>query len=95
MLPEKALIANVDYTDPKDGTMYVTLFNKDLEVKETESVNAELVAEGLAMVGRKLRAWEKVGPGTESVLKVLREKEAEAKEERRGIWEYGDLTEDE
>ena len=95
MLPEKGLIANVDYTDPKDGTMYVTLFDKDLEVKETESVNAELVAGGLAMVGRKLRAWERNGPGVEDVVRVLREKEGSAKEERRGVWEYGDLTEDE
>ena len=94
LLPDKALIANVDYTDPKDGTMYVTLFDKDLEVKETESLNARLVGEGLGMVPRKLRAWEKNGPGVEGVLKVLREKEAGAKEERRGIWEYGDLTED-
>ena len=91
----KALIANVDQTDPRDGTMYVTLFDKDLEVKETESVNGELVGMGLAMVARKLRAWERSGQGVEAVLKVLREKEAEARRERRGMWEYGDLTEDE
>jgi staphylococcal nuclease domain-containing protein 1 len=93
-LPDRALIANIDYTDPKDGTLYVTLFDKNLEVKETESVNMELVAEGLAMVPRKLRPWEKNGQGVEALLSALKAKEKEAKDDRRGIWEYGDLTED-
>ena len=91
-LPEKQLVANVDYTDPKDGTLYVTLFEKDLEAKESESINAELVEQGLAMVPRKLRAWEKTGNGAEQLLTTFKEKEKEAKEGRRGMWEYGDLT---
>lgn len=43
-------------------------------------VNGEAVGEGLAMVA------------TED--KVLLAKQEEAKKERRGVWEYGDLTED-
>ncbi|MCJ1470211.1 hypothetical protein MMC07_008856 [Pseudocyphellaria aurata] len=44
-------------------------------------VNEEVVGEGLAMVA--------AGGG-----KGLKDKEEEAKGERRGVWEYGDLTED-
>ena len=58
-----------------------------------ESLNAELVGEGLAMVPKKLKPWE-VGRVGEQVLARLREREKEAKEERRGMWEYGDLTGD-
>ena len=49
---------------------------------EEVDVNAEVVGEGLAMVAG----------GEEKTS--LREKEEKAKKERRGIWEYGDLTED-
>ena len=84
------LIANVEYTD-KDGTLYVNLFAKDMEVKETESLNAEIVSEGLAMVAKKPRGWEK---SATKILEGLKEREKEAKEERKGMWEYGDLTED-
>jgi staphylococcal nuclease domain-containing protein 1 len=54
-------------------------------------VNAEVVGEGWAMVARKLRPWERAD--TEA-LKALREKEGVARDGRKGVWEYGDLTED-
>ena len=87
---EKTVIANVDATD-KDGTMYLTLFEKNIDVKETESINALVVAEGLAMVPTKLRPWEKSAP---KLLDDLKERQAVAKEARRGMWEYGDITDD-
>jgi len=88
----KELVANVDYTDPKEGTLYVTLFDPAASEKLTESINSEVVAEGLAMVPRKLRAWER---SFGDVLEALRRVERVAREEeRRGMWEYGDLTED-
>lgn len=87
----KELVANVDFTD-KDGTLYVTLYDAKADPGLADSVNADIVAEGLAMVPRKLKGWEK---GYSDVLRVLREKERVAREEeRRGMWEYGDLTED-
>lgn len=87
----KELVANVDYTD-KDGTLYVTLFDPKTSDKLTESINSEVVAEGLAMVPRKLKPWER---SFGDVLKALKKVETVAKEdERRGMWEYGDLTED-
>ena len=49
----------MDYTDPKDGTLYVTLFDPKTSDKLTESINSEIVAEGLAMVPRKLKPWER------------------------------------
>ena len=42
------------------------------------------------MVGRKLSRWEAARVG---VIKSLREREDKAKEERLGMWEFGDLTE--
>ncbi len=87
----KELVANVDFTD-KDGTLNITLYDAKADPGLADSINAEILAEGLAMVPRKLKAWEK---GFSDVLKIFREKERIAREEeRRGMWEYGDLTED-
>ncbi|KAI9772735.1 MAG: hypothetical protein M1840_000330 [Geoglossum simile] len=86
----KQLVANVDSVGP-DGTLYITLFDPKVSGSLLESYNADIVAEGLAMVPKKLRAWE--GAATD-VLSALKTKEEEAKKGRRGMWEYGDLTED-
>lgn len=86
----RQLVANVDAVD-KDGTLFVTLMDPKSSDSIDQSVNADIVAEGLALVPRKLRAFEKAG--TETLAK-LKEREKEAKENRRGMWEYGDLTED-
>lgn len=86
---DRELAANVDYVDP-EGTLHITLLDGTSESLE-QSINADIVREGLAMVPRKLKAWERAASKT---LDNLRELEAEAKAERRGIWEYGDLTED-
>jgi staphylococcal nuclease domain-containing protein 1 len=87
----RQLVANVDAVE-KDGGLWVTLFDPKESASGAESLNADCVGEGLAMVGRKLRAWEKVEKG---VLEGLGRRESEAKEGRRGMWEYGDLTGDE
>ena len=89
-MANKELVASVDATD-KDGTLWVTLFDPKSQAAEDESLNKEIVAEGFAMVAKKLRSWE-MGRG--KVLQSLKAKEEEAKSERRGMWEYGDLTED-
>ncbi|PNS19064.1 Acid phosphatase [Sphaceloma murrayae] len=86
----KQLVANVDAVE-KDGTLFVTLFDPKKSDRPDQSVNAEVVGEGLGMVPRKLKAWER---GAGDVLAGLRKREDEAKGERRGMWEYGDLTED-
>ena len=88
----REMVANVEATDAKDGgVMYVTLFEKDLAKAAHESFNADVIGEGLAMVPRKLKVWEKAAP---DMLKGLSEKEKEAREGKKGVWEYGDLSED-
>jgi staphylococcal nuclease domain-containing protein 1 len=82
----KELVANVDYTGP-DGTLYVTLG----EASAKETINSEIIAEGHAMVPRKLQKWEL---SMSDILKGLAEKQEEAIQDRRGLWEYGDLRDD-
>ena len=90
---DKQLVANVDHIAPasEGGTLFVTLFDPKQSETLSESLNADVVGEGLAMVARKLKAWERASG---EVLGALRSREEEAKAGRRGIWEYGDLTED-
>ena len=87
---DRQLVANVDYVSP-EGTMHVTLLDPSVSKNLDNSINADIVQEGLAMVPRKLKAWERSCTETLAHLRTL---EDEAKEERRGMWEYGDLTED-
>lgn len=91
----KRLVGSFDYVDAKEGLSYVTLFDPKAEgaSKVTESINRQMVLDGHALVARKLKAWER-SKVFEPVIKNLKEAEAEAKEARRGIWEYGDITED-
>ncbi|KHJ31295.1 putative transcription factor [Erysiphe necator] len=86
----KQLVSNIDYTSP-DGILYITLFDPNYSEKLTDSINTEMVAAGHAMVPTKLKAWER---SFGDVLKTLREKEEEAIQSRRGLWEYGDLRDD-
>lgn len=85
----RELVANVDYV--VDGTLYITLLDPKISTKIEESINAEVVREGLAMIPTKLKGWERQATETLSRLGELQE---EAKKARRGMWEYGDLTED-
>ncbi|KAK6081596.1 Tudor domain-containing protein [Seiridium cupressi] len=90
----RKLVASIDFADPKEGLSYVTLFDATSGSSSfTDSVNKEIVAAGLAMIPTKLKTWERGSQSTE-VLKKLREIETQAKSERRGMWEYGDITED-
>ncbi|KAH8423541.1 putative transcription factor (Snd1/p100) [Aspergillus melleus] len=86
----RELVANVDYVTP-EGTLHVTLLDPAESKNLDHSINADVVREGYAMVPKKLKAWERAASDTISHLRTL---ENEAKDERRGMWEYGDLTED-
>ncbi|KAK0250750.1 hypothetical protein LTR91_014438 [Friedmanniomyces endolithicus] len=97
MTYDRALVAMVDYQDTRENVLWVTLIEPSDasgsgSAAKVRSLNAEVVSEGLAMVPGKLRSWEKGADG--EVLRDLRGREGEAKEGRRGMWEYGDLTED-
>lgn len=87
---DRQLVANVDHVDP-EGTLHVTLLDPSVSKSLDQSINADVVREGFAMVPRKLKAWERASADT---LEHLRELETEAKASRLGMWEYGDLTED-
>ena len=86
----RELVANVDFVDG-DGTLHLTLMNPKDASELEESINAEVIREGLAMVPKKLKAWEKAATDT---LSQLRKVEEQAKKDRSGMWEYGDLSED-
>ena len=86
----KQLVANVDYQAP-EGTLFITLMDPKTSSNLDNSINADVVSEGLAMVPRKLKNWERAFG---DALAKLKEREAEAKTGRKGMWEYGDLTED-
>ncbi|KAH7037346.1 uncharacterized protein B0I36DRAFT_236961 [Microdochium trichocladiopsis] len=87
------LVASFDYVDNKEGLSYLTIFDAASGSSTfADSVNREVVASGHAMVPKKLKNWERAF-GAE-VLQKLREVESQAKSERLGMWEYGDITED-
>ena len=86
----KELVANVNFTAP-EGTLYIELYDPTASKTSTDSINVDIVSDGWAMVSTKLKGWER---GFGDVLAVLREKMAQAKEARLGMWEYGDITED-
>jgi len=92
----KELVANYEYVDAKDGNLaYVTIYDSKptgaAAVKE--SLNRDIVRAGLAMVATKPKPWEK-SKAFEPVIKDLMEAQEEAKKERSGMWEYGDIISD-
>ncbi|RKU44320.1 hypothetical protein DL546_005982 [Coniochaeta pulveracea] len=91
----KQLVGCFDFVDAKENLSWITIYDPHAEGvdKANASVNREVIRNGHAMVPRKLRPWER-SPAFAPVLKSLKEAERQAKEERLGMWEYGDLTED-
>ncbi|KAL5052019.1 hypothetical protein BDW71DRAFT_193502 [Aspergillus fruticulosus] len=75
----RELVANVDYVAP-EGTLHVTLLDPEGSKTLDQSINADIVHEGLATVPRKLKAWERAAGETLSNLRAL---EDEARESRR------------
>jgi len=92
----KRLVGCFDFVDSKENVSYITLYdtkaNNELPGLN-DSINKEVLAGGYGMVPKKLKAWER-SKAFEPYLKHLREVESQAKQERRGMWEYGDITED-
>ncbi|KAK2756538.1 hypothetical protein FQN54_005431 [Arachnomyces sp. PD_36] len=87
---DRQLVANVDHVAP-EGTLHVTLLDPTESKNLEESINSDIIREGLAMVPKKLKAWERAAGDSLAHLRKLQE---EAKEGRKGMWEYGDITED-
>ncbi|KAG5999147.1 hypothetical protein E4U54_002029 [Claviceps lovelessii] len=91
----KRLVGSFDFVDSKENVSYITLYDaKNNELPGlNDSINKEIVASGYGMVPKKLKAWER-SKAFEPYLKHLREVESQAKQDRLGMWEYGDITED-
>lgn len=91
----RQLVGSFDFVDSRDNVSFVTIFDPKSKSSSTvtESINREIIRAGHAMVPRKLKAWER-SKVYEPVLKDLKEAESQAKVERLGMWEYGDITED-
>lgn len=87
---DRQLVASVESIE-KDGLLWVTLYDSKHSKTAVESINADVIDEGLAMVPKKLKPWER---SASDVLTALTKKQNVAKDDRRGQWEYGDLTED-
>lgn len=96
MTESKRLVGSFDFVDSKENVSYITLYdpktNNELPGLN-DSINKEVVASGYGMVPKKLKAWER-SKAFEPYLKHLREVESQAKQDRLGMWEYGDITED-
>lgn len=91
----KRLVGSFDFVDNKENVSYITLYDtKNNELPgPNDSINKEVVANGYGMVPKKLKAWER-SKAFEPYLKHLKEVESQAKQDRLGMWEYGDITED-
>ncbi|KIL89628.1 hypothetical protein FAVG1_07208 [Fusarium avenaceum] len=92
----KKLVASFDFVDNKENVSYVTLYDTGSSGElpgPDDSINKDVVASGYAMVPKKLKAWER-SKVFEPTLKHLKDVESKAKDERLGMWEYGDITED-
>lgn len=96
MTEGKRLVASFDFVDSKEGVSYITLYDPKTNNEMpglNDSLNKDVIASGYGMVPKKLKAWER-SRAFEAYLKHLKQVEASAKEERLGMWEYGDITED-
>nr|POF22200.1 hypothetical protein CFP56_36285 [Quercus suber] len=87
---DRELVANIDFTDSRDNLLWVTLMDPNAP-SAAQNINAEVASEGLAMVAKKLRPFERAAP---EIVKELTQRQEEAVSQRRGMWEYGDPTED-
>ncbi|CAK7270335.1 hypothetical protein SEPCBS119000_004039 [Sporothrix epigloea] len=87
------LVGSFDFVDTKEGLSYITIFDPKAGSSRNASLNREVLLNGHGLVPRKLKNWER-SPVFESTLNALRDAEKEAKENKYGMWEYGDITED-
>ncbi|ERT00206.1 hypothetical protein HMPREF1624_03577 [Sporothrix schenckii ATCC 58251] len=87
------LVGSYDFVDAKEGLSYITIYDPKTGSDRNASLNREVLLNGHGLVPRKLKTWERSSV-FEPTLKALREAEKEAKENKYGMWEYGDITED-
>ena len=89
----RKLVANVDHRE--GGLLHLRLIdptNPDVTNDPNACINIDLVAEGFASIDRKGSKYLNAYP---SVYKKLQEAVSEAKRQRYGMFEFGDVEEDE
>ena len=85
----RKLIANTDY---KEGSLrHLRLMSPDDHTEALSSVNVDLLREGLATIDRKGCRYLQSYP---AVLKRMQDAVTAAKKDRLGIFEFGDVEED-
>ena len=90
----RQLVGSFDFVDAKEGLSYITIFDpKAGSADRNDSLNREVLLNGHGLVPRKLKTWERSSV-FEPTLQALRDAEKAAKEDKYGMWEYGDITED-
>jgi staphylococcal nuclease domain-containing protein 1 len=93
MCEGRKLVANVDY---KEGTLlHLRLIDPTDPVAASDPlacINADLLSEGIAMVDRKNCRYFTSYP---QVMKKLQQSVTMAKRDRLGMFEFGDVEEDE
>ena len=88
----RKLVANVDHREgPLLHLRLIDQENPDTADDPNACVNVDLVAEGLASIDRKGSKYLNAYPG---VYKRLQEAVSEAKRHRYGMFEFGDVEED-
>ena len=86
-------MANIDHKE--GGLLHLRLIdpaNPDVAEDPNACINADLVVEGLASIDRKGSKYLNAYPG---VYKKLQGAVTEAKRQRSGMFEFGDVEEDE
>lgn len=87
------MVANVDYREgPLLHLRLIDQENPDVANDPNACINADLVTEGLASIDRKGIKYMNAYP---DVYKKLQGAVAEAKRKRYGMFEFGDVEEDE
>ncbi|SPC67296.1 related to transcriptional coactivator p100 [Ustilago sp. UG-2017b] len=90
----RKMIANIDYVEPGTGVVHVTLYDPESpsvgKSPEEGCINYELTREGYALLDKGVRYWKSYPVLTKALERGLEE----ANHRHRGIFEYGDPTED-
>ncbi|ODV63421.1 nuclease domain-containing protein 1 [Ascoidea rubescens DSM 1968] len=94
LIAGKKLIACENKSNPTPGVeMSITLYDPEkIEKDVTYSINRELVENGWAIVNKKLKGFE---VAMKDEWKTLIKLEQQAKLDRKGCWEFGDIEGDE
>ncbi|CAG8444479.1 574_t:CDS:10 [Acaulospora morrowiae] len=86
IVDDKKLVANIDYRE--HNLLHLTLYNPAQAQSPEASINVELVRDGYALVNKKLKYYRRYP----NLTKKFEESQEQAKKDRLGMFEYGDIT---